>query len=154
MFGLRAHETTNCGEPARGRLAAQRRISVKSFRRTLVAMAAATAAAAMIISDYVQSQTVSGEVPSPFDGMTRRQRLQHDGRIDPEQSPPTLAPLAPPREAHLIHAKDIGFDPTKRTAKMAEKLARGVGAAERIVVACTAELTGRLQALGPLRGVA
>jgi len=44
-----------------------------------------------------------------------------------------------PREAHLIHAKDIGFDPTKRTAKMAEKLARGVGAAERIVVACTAE---------------
>ncbi len=43
--------------------------------------------------------------------------------------------VPPPREAHLIFARDIGFDPTKRTAKMAEKLARGIGAAERIVVA-------------------
>jgi len=44
-----------------------------------------------------------------------------------------------PREAYLIHAKDIGFDPMKRSAKNAEKLARGVGGAERVVVACAAE---------------
>ncbi|HEY1124152.1 MAG TPA: exopolysaccharide biosynthesis polyprenyl glycosylphosphotransferase [Sphingobium sp.] len=47
--------------------------------------------------------------------------------------------VAEPREAHLVFAKDIGFDPTRRTAKMAEKLARGVGGAERIVVACAPE---------------
>ncbi len=44
-----------------------------------------------------------------------------------------------PREAHLIFAADIGVDPTRRDAETAERLARGTGGAERIVVACTAE---------------
>lgn len=44
-----------------------------------------------------------------------------------------------PREAQLVFAKDIGVDPRKRDAKMAERLARGTGGAERIVVACPAD---------------
>ena len=44
-----------------------------------------------------------------------------------------------PREAHLLFARDLGIDPARRDAGMAERLARGVGAAERVVVACPAE---------------
>ncbi|MBO9575510.1 MAG: sugar transferase [Sphingobium sp.] len=44
-----------------------------------------------------------------------------------------------PSDAYLIFARDIGVDPTRRDAQMAERLARGVGGAERIVVACPTE---------------
>ncbi len=47
--------------------------------------------------------------------------------------------IVPPREAHLVFAKDIGVDPSQRDAVMAERLARGVGGAERVIVACSAE---------------
>jgi polysaccharide biosynthesis protein PslA len=46
--------------------------------------------------------------------------------------------VAPP-EAHVVFAAAIGVDPARRDAQMAERLARGVGGAERVVVACPAE---------------
>jgi exopolysaccharide biosynthesis polyprenyl glycosylphosphotransferase len=44
--------------------------------------------------------------------------------------------VAVPREAHLLFARDLGIDPSRRDAGAAERLARAVGAAERVVVAC------------------
>ncbi|MBT2185718.1 exopolysaccharide biosynthesis polyprenyl glycosylphosphotransferase [Sphingobium nicotianae] len=41
-----------------------------------------------------------------------------------------------PREAWRIDAAAIGVDPAQRDAGMAERLAHGVGGAERVVVAC------------------
>jgi len=47
--------------------------------------------------------------------------------------------VAVPPGAHLVFAKDIGVDPSRRDAITAERLARGVGGAERVVVACPAD---------------
>jgi len=44
-----------------------------------------------------------------------------------------------PREAWRIDAAAIGVDPSQRDAAMAQRLAEGVGGAERVVVACPAE---------------
>ncbi len=44
-----------------------------------------------------------------------------------------------PREAWRIDAAAIGVDPSQRGAQMAERLAHGVGGAERVVVACPPE---------------
>jgi exopolysaccharide biosynthesis polyprenyl glycosylphosphotransferase len=44
-----------------------------------------------------------------------------------------------PREAYRVDARAIGVDPSQRDATMAERLARGVGGAERVVVACPPE---------------
>jgi exopolysaccharide biosynthesis polyprenyl glycosylphosphotransferase len=44
-----------------------------------------------------------------------------------------------PREAYRIDAATIGVDPTSWGAAMAERLAQGVSAAERVVVACPPE---------------
>ncbi|BAK66758.1 putative glycosyltransferase [Sphingobium sp. SYK-6] len=44
-----------------------------------------------------------------------------------------------PREAHRIDATAIGVDPARRDAGMAERLAEGIGGAERVVVACPPE---------------
>jgi exopolysaccharide biosynthesis polyprenyl glycosylphosphotransferase len=44
-----------------------------------------------------------------------------------------------PRDAWRIDAAAIGVDPAQRDAAMAERLAHGVGSAERVVVACPAE---------------
>ena len=44
-----------------------------------------------------------------------------------------------PREAWRIDATAIGVDPSQRDAKMAARLAEGVGGAERVVVACPPE---------------
>ena len=41
-----------------------------------------------------------------------------------------------PREAWRIDAAAIGVDPARHDAGMAERLAQGVGGAERVVVAC------------------
>ena len=44
-----------------------------------------------------------------------------------------------PRGAWRIDAAEIGVDPARRDAAMFERLAHGVGGAERVVVACPAE---------------
>jgi len=44
-----------------------------------------------------------------------------------------------PREAERIDAATLGLDPEQRDAAMAARLARGVGWAERVVVACPPE---------------
>ena len=46
--------------------------------------------------------------------------------------------VAPP-EAYRVDAAAIGVDPSRRDAEMAQALARGIGAAERVVVACRPE---------------
>lgn len=46
--------------------------------------------------------------------------------------------VAPP-EAYRVDAAAIGVDPSRRDAETAQALARGVGAAERVVVACPVE---------------
>jgi exopolysaccharide biosynthesis polyprenyl glycosylphosphotransferase len=45
----------------------------------------------------------------------------------------------PPRAAHLVDAAALGIDPARHDARMAARLARVVGSAERVVVACPAE---------------
>lgn len=45
----------------------------------------------------------------------------------------------PPAHAHIMDAAAIGFDPTDRNAEMAARLARAIGSAERVVVACPPE---------------
>jgi len=44
-----------------------------------------------------------------------------------------------PHDAWRVDAQAIGFDPAVRSAAMAERLAEGVGGAERVVVACPPE---------------
>ncbi|WP_443970678.1 exopolysaccharide biosynthesis polyprenyl glycosylphosphotransferase [Sphingobium sp. CR28] len=44
-----------------------------------------------------------------------------------------------PAHAHVMDAAAIGFDPTDRNAEMAARLARAIGSAERVVVACPPE---------------
>lgn len=47
-----------------------------------------------------------------------------------------------PRGARRLRAADLGVDPVRRDAAMAERLARGVDGAERVVVACPAARMG------------
>ena len=44
-----------------------------------------------------------------------------------------------PAQAYVLDAALIGVDPAQRNAEMAERLARAIGAAERVVVACPTE---------------
>lgn len=44
-----------------------------------------------------------------------------------------------PAHMPVIDARRLGIDPTRHNAKMAEKLARAVGGAEHVVVACSSE---------------
>jgi exopolysaccharide biosynthesis polyprenyl glycosylphosphotransferase len=50
--------------------------------------------------------------------------------------------VSTPKGAWRIDAAAIGVDPSQRDATMAERLAHGVGGAERVVVACPAERIG------------
>jgi CxxC motif-containing protein (DUF1111 family) len=69
---------------------------VKSFKPTLVAIAVAGTFPAFMITDLVQGQDAATEARSAFDGKTRRERMRHDGRIEPER---TDAQVGPPAEA-------------------------------------------------------
>ena len=75
---------------------------MKPYASTFAAVTFATALSATIMTDLVHSQEVAGEARSAFDGKTRRERFQHDGRIDPEL--PSSPVQQPPAQA------STGFD--------------------------------------------
>jgi CxxC motif-containing protein (DUF1111 family) len=74
---------------------------VRGFRPTLLAVTVATLAPAVTVTTVVYGQETAREARSGFDNKTRRERFNHDGLVDPEQSAPAAEP---PTEA------PVGFD--------------------------------------------
>ena len=100
---------------------------MKSFKLTFAAIAAATAVSAMMISDLVRGQ----DARSPFDGRTRQERFQHDGRIDPENSvrapgPPTEAPTGFDNRTNGFTSQGV-FDQNRAAFEEVENIGDGLG---------------------------
>jgi CxxC motif-containing protein (DUF1111 family) len=113
------------------RLLPQRRISVKSLKLTFGTIALATAAAALMMSDFVRSQDVTVSARSSFDGKTREERFRHDGRIDPENAvqpsgPATEAPVGFDNRSNGFTSQSA-FDENREVFEEAEEVADGLG---------------------------